>query len=511
MDVPSIILAAAAIAISSLYLGKLLVRRLKFTRQLAKLPGPMALPLVGTTYLVFFVPMNGILKFMGERIKEFYPIWCTWAGPYPEVNLIKAEHIEKILSGTKHTEKSFLYTFLYPWLGTGLLTSSGNKWHTHRKIITPTFHFKILDNFMEVFSEKSEILVDKLQGKADGKTFDIFPYITRCALDIICETAMGTEIHAQEDVNSEYVRAVYDISEIFMSRVLKPWLHPDLIFYRTRKGRRFAECLGILHGFTKRVIAERKVALSGVAGTNSESSEEDHLIGKKRRKAFLDLLLEVSEQGGRLSDEEIREEVDTFMFEGHDTTAASMSWIILMLALHPEVQEKVSAELDSIFQSSERAATPRDLSEMKYLEQVVKETLRLYPSVPFIQRTASEDVRLDEYCIPAGATFTLQIYFAHRNPESFPDPEQFDPDNFLPERVQGRHPYAYIPFSAGPRNCIGQKFALLEEKIVLSSILRKFKISSTQKIEDIKLLPELVLRPEGGVRVSLAPREPLRA
>ncbi|PSN54060.1 Cytochrome P450 4C1, partial [Blattella germanica] len=326
-----------------------------------------------------------------------------------------------ILSSSKHLDKSYGYDFLHPWLGKGLLTSTGQKWHTHRKMITPTFHFKILDSFVEVFTEKSEIMISKLQKEVGNKGFDVYPYITKCALDIICETAMGTQIFAQDDGNSEYVRAVYDMSEITIKRLLRPWLHPDIIFKFSSLGKQHDKSLRVLHGFTS---------------------------------------------------------------QGHDTTSAGMTWAIYLLGLHPDIQEKAFKEQEAIFQGSQRAATMKDLNEMKYLERVLKEALRLYPSVPTIGRMTTEECKL----------------------EFFPDPEKFDPDRFLPEAVAKRHPYAYLPFSAGPRNCIGQKFALLEEKAVLSSFIRNYKVSSLDKREDLKLISELVLRPENGIRITMTAR-----
>ncbi|KAJ8872981.1 hypothetical protein PR048_026597 [Dryococelus australis] len=320
------------------------------------------------------------------------------------------------------------------------------------------------------------------------------------------ETAMGVPIHAQEDPDSEYCRSVTDLAELTVHRRERIWLHPDFIFYNTPVGRRYKKCLNLVQGFTKKVIQERKALLSNAAKRSHESSDEDRSFGIRRKKAFLDLLQEVSMKEGTLTDEDIREEVDTFMIAGHDTTASSSSWTLFMLGHHPEVQEKVYAELSEIFQGSQRSPTMKDLNEMKYLERVIKESLRLYPTVPFIQRILKEDINIEGYDIPAGTAVTVLIYYANRNPEYFPNPEEFNPDNFLPERVLSRHNFAFVPFSAGPRNCIGQKFAMLEEKTILSSILRRFKIRSLERREDVNPIPAIVLRPEHGIKVALASR-----
>lgn len=143
---------------------------------------------------------------------------------------------------------------------------------------------------------------------------------------------------------------------------------------------------------------------------------------------------------------------------------------------------------------------------MKYLERVIKETMRIYPSVPSIGRILSEDVQLDQYTLPKGTMVSLGIYYLHRDPRFFPDPEKFEPDRFLPENTVSRHPYAYLPFSAGPRNCVGQKFAMYEEKSVLSSIIRSYKITSVEKRDEITLIAELILRTHNGINVKLERR-----
>ncbi|XP_067004727.2 cytochrome P450 4C1 [Anabrus simplex] len=504
MDLVALLITLVLMAYPAVLLMNWARRRSRFSMLIDKIPGPWALPLVGTAFHLFTQPRDEIFKFVDGMSRSYLPIFRTWAGPTAEVHLAHPKHIEVIMNSSVHIEKSSFYDFLHPWLGEGLLTSTGRKWHSHRKLITPTFHFKILESFTEVFAEKSHILVQKLKKEVNGKGFNIYPYITHCALDIICETAMGTTINAQDGGESEYVSAVYETSEVSLNRAVRPWLYPDFIFYRSSVGKKFKKNLNILHGFTNKIIQERKMAFSKKSPETNAPVNDG--IGIKKRMAFLDLLLEASDDGKLLSDVDIREEVDTFMFEGHDTTSAGICYALLLLGHHPDVQEKVFQELNEIFQGSDRHPTMKDLQEMKYLERVIKETLRLYPSVPFIGRTLQEDVKIGDYTVPAGCTLWIHIYHTHRLPEYYPNPDQFDPDNFLPDRTMGRHPYAYVPFSAGPRNCVGQKFAMFEEKTILSSILRNYKVKSLDKIDDIKLLMELVLRPAHGINVTLEAR-----
>ncbi|KAH9510182.1 Cytochrome P450 4V2, partial [Bulinus truncatus] len=419
--------------------------------------------------------------------------------------------LQKILSSTKHIDKASEYDVLVPWLGTGLLISTGDKWRYRRKMLTPTFHFNILHDFLYVFNKQAHVLIDKLKDKSKNGQFDMFQDIALCALDIIAEAAMGKTVDAQR-TDSEYVYAVYRMSSLSDKRMRLPWFWYDFIYDLFGYGKEYREKLKILHNFTNSVIADRlkhfdkkKAAL-----VQKELSGEAVEFGdrKKLQLAFLDMLLYMSEDLTKLSLADIREEVDTFMFEGHDTTAAAINWATHLIGSHAEVQAKVHEELDKVFGNDTRDATMEDLKELKYLECCIKEALRLFPSVPVFARSIKEDLCLDkDYIIPKDTSVIIITVAVHRDPKIYPEPELFKPERFFLENSANRHPYSYIPFSAGPRNCIGQKFALLEEKTVLSHLFRNFNVRSVQKRSELRPVGDLILRPENGIIVEMTPRK----
>lgn len=206
----------------------------------------------------------------------------------------------------------------------------------------------------------------------------------------------------------------------------------------------------MLHGETNRVIQQRRKQLQlAKVEQGKAQQQEDNDVGGRRRLAFLDMLLlaQMEGNGSELSDVDIREEVDTFMFEGHDTTSSALAFAISLLSKHADVQQRVYEEAVEL--------EGREKESMPYLEAVIKETLRLYPSVPFFSRGVLEDLQVGDVTVPKGASVSCLVYMLHRDPESFPDPERFDPDRFYLNENK-LHPFAFAGFSAGPRNCIGQ-------------------------------------------------------
>jgi len=233
-------------------------------------------------------------------------------GPLPIVSIVDPDYAREILSSSRHISKGDTYFVLLPWLGTGLLTSTGAKWKERRRMATPAFHFHVLRRFIEVMNEQVDVLVEVVREKARrGLPINIFKSITLCALDIICETAMGRKVDAQlSKGDNDYVSAVVEMSNVVSERIENPLMVFDFIFNLSPLGRRHSATLKTLHGFTTKVIKERREELKS---QGSVDPQDDSQI----RPAFLDILLQATtEDGTPLKDHEIREEVDTFMFEG---------------------------------------------------------------------------------------------------------------------------------------------------------------------------------------------------
>ncbi|KAG5893586.1 hypothetical protein JTB14_028353 [Gonioctena quinquepunctata] len=411
--------------------------------------------------------------------------------------------IEFVLGTHSILNKSDSYRFIKNWLGTGLLTSDGPKWKGRRRIATPGFHFSILEQFVGVFESNGKILVEKLKKKCNEDSIDIYPFITMYALDIICETAMGVSVNAQSNEHSQYVNNVKLMCKIGMIRSTSVFKTHDLLYPLSLDYFREQKAVRQLHGVTNSVIDNRIKQLENLANKKTEDVDE---LGRKRKLAFLDILLQSTFEGKPLSRDDIREEVDTFMFEGHDTTASAMTFATFLLAEHPDVQARALEEQKLLFGDDIlRSSTYKDLMEMKYLECVIKEALRLYPSVPLYGRRAHEDINYKEHVIPKGTNIVIFDYGVLHDPDNYPDPEKFDPSRF--EQSDGKKPFLYIPFSAGPRNCIGQKFAMLEMKCTLSKLLRNFEILPATPKHSLILSAEAVLKSANGVRIKVRPRK----
>ncbi|PAV63544.1 hypothetical protein WR25_07696 [Diploscapter pachys] len=485
-----------------------LLAHLKTRDALEKVHQPRGYPLLGHGLIAKPDPEGFVNQIFGMGyLYPSAPRACVlWLGPMPITVIYSAELLEKIVCNSNHLNKGFAYKLLEPWLGQSLLISKKDRWRPKRKLLTPTFHYDILKDFVPVFNEQAKILVQKMgaacgKGKGTASTsgkVEVLELVTLCMLDIICETSMGRSVNAQMQKDSEYVWAVHTINKCVSERTRNPFTWPEPIYKLTSNGRTHSRCIQLLHSFTRQVIDERA----------AELERSDWKLGDGDRMAFLDLLLLMAHRG-QMDPKDIQEEVDTFMFEGHDTTSNGLAWTLHFLGCNKHVQIRAQKEVDEVLQGSEEG-TVEHISQLKYVECCLKEALRLCPSVPMILRELGADQPIaEDVVLPRGTHVLLNLFLVHRDPSQWPQPETFNPDRFLPENSIGRHPFAFAPFSAGSRNCIGQRFAIMEEKVVLAHILRNFTITSLQKRHEIRTDVNLIMRPQEGLFVKLEPRNKL--
>eukprot|EP00117_Sycon_ciliatum_P048974 scpid32573/ scgid2886/ Leukotriene-B(4) omega-hydroxylase 1; CYPIVF2; Cytochrome P450 4F2; Cytochrome P450-LTB-omega; Leukotriene-B(4) 20-monooxygenase 1 len=427
---------------------------------------------------------------------------------FQSVNLIHAETVVGVLrsSAPKH---NYFYGFLKPWLGEGLLVSNGQKWARDRRLLTHCFHFDILRDYVEVYTDACGIMLQKWsESCARGESVDVTASCTMLTLDVILRCAMGFESDCQIEEkadrrSAQYVASVKALTVLIERRFLNLFHHNDFIYWLTSDGRATSRHLSILHDMSQMLIAERRAAINEDMPTSSDTDGHKH----HKYRDFLDVLVTVKDEDGKgLTDEEIREQVDTFLFRGHDTTASALQWTIYYLSLHEDIQEKCRQEVQSVLQKSGHSTETMnhaDLTEMIYLTQVLKESMRLSSPVPFISRELTEDMSVDGYTLPHGIRLTVPFFDVHCNPQLWPEPQKFDPDRFSLEQSKERSPFAFVPFSAGPRNCIGQSMAMDEMKATLAAVIARFRITPDADQPAPIWRSQLVARAEPNIKVCL--------
>ncbi|XP_058822317.1 cytochrome P450 4d2-like [Topomyia yanbarensis] len=477
--------------------------RRRFLTAMETIPGSRGLPFLGNVIELLLCDTTDLhekldawTKQYGTRIKIdlFTKFWIVHSSP---------EDMETIATNNSFNRKSEEYDTLLEWLGRGILLDHGLNWFANRKALTNAFHFKVLENFIPTSQEQSEILVEKLLSYG-GQTIDILPIMKLYTLDVILETAMGVTCGAQMN-DSDYVRAVAGLSHITYWRMFNLLGFSDATFRFTKHYQPYRKMLKISNDFTREVITRRRLELYN---NRSESEMNSVNEDRKKRVALLDKLLEMEVNGRKLNDEEIRSQVNNFMFAGHDTTSSALTFITYLLAKHPDVQEKLHQEISTVLGGTTiPSLTSSILNQLKYMDSVIKESLRIYSPVPYFSRTIDKETELSGVRYPAGTTITCGVYFMHRNPAYFPEPLSFKPERFdTAMNQERRNPYVYIPFSAGSRNCIGQKFAMNELKVALLYVVLRCRAVLENPSYEPRLKAELVLKPVGGMPLRFLPR-----
>uniref|UniRef100_A0A2K5DIQ5 Cytochrome P450 family 4 subfamily F member 2 n=1 Tax=Aotus nancymaae TaxID=37293 RepID=A0A2K5DIQ5_AOTNA len=381
----------------------------------------------------------------------------VWMGPItPLLSLCHPDIIRSVINASAAIapKDKFFYSFLKPWLGDGLLLSAGDKWSRHRRMLTPAFHFNILKPYMKIFNESVNIMHAKWQRLASegNARLDMFEHISLMTLDSLQKCVFSFDSHCQD-------------AKITTAS-------PSLPVGRCGEDR---ECL---HSGRNVVRAQPLPSLPHRPPRSSPLRVLSNDPENRCHSSSLPLT--------------------------HDTTASGLSWVLYHLAKHPAYTRSPAADVPRP-RPSPKDAHRDDLAQLPFLTMCVKESLRLHPPVPVISRRVTQDIVVpDGRVIPKGMICLISVFGTHHNPAVWPDPEVYDPFRFDPENVKERSPLAFIPFSAGPRNCIGQAFAMAEMKVVLALTLLRFRVLLDHT--EPRRKPELVMRAEGGLWLRVEPR-----
>ena len=394
----------------------------------------------------------------------------------------------------------------------GLFVSSGDRWKTHRKLLTPAFHFQILKSIMSIVLPQAELLVSKLEQEASSKddrsVDDVVPYFFDASLNTLFQSSMALDTANEsniENIKQGFTHAM----NLVASAACNPFLVLDLIFGFSREGRGCREFKAGLKGLVDEIILKRMSWLRETAKNHSDDScihGDETMPSMKREEPFIDIMLrEHLKDPEKFTLDDIRAETANFLAAGLDTTVWSISYTLLLLGHHPEVQEKLYRELQQFFDHRDlRDLTPEDLKTFTYLSAVYNESMRLFPPGPLVARYAEEDILIEGKVLPKGCTIYLFMKSLHRDPRYWSDPHRFKPERFLTPLAD---PFTFLPFSAGARNCPGQKYANIQAKTTLLSIVNKYRIKSITQLDEVVTFGAPVAHTETPIKVRLLPRE----
>ncbi len=425
-------------------------------------------------------PLLGSLRWLFRDRLQFYaglsrrkePIVRFWLGPLPLYLVSSPTAIrEVLLHDAADFRKGFGNHVLRPLIGQGLFLAEGDAWGHRRKLVQPLFRQANLERIGEIARKETQVLLQRWQGYADaGQAFDAYRELRELTLQIISLGLVGMNLFAQSDKRQLIERLWRETN----ARLDAPWL-PYLPLPRTR---RFAADLAELHAAIDRAVADHP------------PNENDDLLSR--------LQLARDPQGQPLSPQELRDEVMTFLLAGHECTSIALSWCLHLLSQHPEVDAELGLQLGRPSSEDQTATAPSPL-----LRAVLNETLRLYPPAWIMGRQANHALRLADCALPKDAILIICPYALHRRPDLYPDPLRFQPARFLAGPKLDR--FAYLPFGAGPRTCIGMGLALHLAQIILPSILRPLRFEGESR--EVAAEPGLTLRPASGLfgRVSRRP------
>jgi cytochrome P450 len=433
-------------------------------------------------------PLEGLLAFWRDPTGSLVRIAGRYGdvskfrfGLYDEYLLVHPEQVQRVLVGEHRAfTKGRALAEAKRVLGEGLLTSEGEFHQRQRKLMQPLFAHRRIGTYGAAMVEAGERAAARWRG---GQVLDLQAEMSRLTLGIVGRTLFDADVESEAD---EIGRALTESIEM-LNRFMLPF-SGLLERLPTATARRLRRARTRLDATIYALIAERRA--SGAEGGD-----------------LLALLLQARDEedrSTRMSDEQVRDEAMTIFLAGHETTAVALTWTWYLLARSPRVEARLHEEL--AHELGGRSPTVADLPRLQYTEQVLAESMRLYPPAWVIGRRARADIELDGYRIPAGSIVLLSPFVTHRDARWYPEPLRFDPDRFTPDARALRPRYAYFPFGGGPRICIGEGFARIEAQLLLATLAQRVRLLLAPD-QQVALKPRVTLRPRGGLPMTVIRRD----
>jgi len=420
------------------------------------------------------------LAFTLNVSREYGDIAHYRFGPLHVYHLCHPDLARQILveQSEKYRKPELLKHAFGPFAGEGLLVSEGAVWKRQRKLMQPAFHHRQLAAYSQVMVTQVLQLLDSF---ADGQVREISGEMAELTLNIVAQCLFGEELPSElPEIRGAMVAMLAAASRRVNSILRLPRWVPNA--GNIREMRALAKMDEVV-----RVLIESR--------RNSEKQRED----------LLSVLVAATagENGGGMSDKQLRDEMLTLFLAGHETTANALTWTWFLLSQHPEVEAKLHQELDR--ELGGRAPEVADLAKLPYTEMVIRESMRLYPPAPAVAREPIEDVTIAGYLVRAGSLLSINTYALQRDTRFYADPERFDPERFSAGWEERIPRYAYLPFGGGPRVCIGNAFAMMEARLILAMVAERYKLTlePDQKVEPMQVI---TVKPRGPVRMRVEQR-----
>lgn len=437
-------------------------------RSLSDVPGPRPTPLIGNLGAI----VDGPLEFMSELSREHGDLSRFRVGRREALVVTCPRLIEEVLvTHRKHTVKDPITAGLSEVLGQGLLTAEGELWKQNRRLIAPSFQPRHLAELGETMLATTREHAERLESGVHG----VHEHMMELALDIAVRTLFGTELEGGERVGAlvEELMLGFDRKTHTWRRLIPDWVPTANRRMALRNQRE-------LHAILQRMVENKRA--DGDPGASDLLSR---------------LLAARDDEGRGMDDEQLRDEMLTLFLAGHETTALALSYALMLLAEHPEAQERAREEVPAQLGARHARSLP-------FVDAVFNEAMRLYPPAWVVGRAASEAFVLGEVRVPAGTVLLLPQWVVHRDARWFPEPEAFRPERWLEEPEHPR--FAFFPFGGGQRVCVGNHFARMEAVLVLAELLERFELRPVEGFE-LEVYPSVTLRPRDGVRVELRRRD----